>query len=115
MGAWPQFFVSAPLPQVSGFSPSAGPAGTLLTIRGRGFGSTPGLVTLCQFCGTGAQLSARARIVSWAAAQVQARIPAAFGSGGVAVHLVTAGGVVVTVGTFDCWAGQPGTTATPAG
>jgi hypothetical protein len=49
------------------------------------------------------------------AISAHARIPAAFGSGGVAVHLVTAGGVVVTVGTFDFWAGQPGTTATPAG
>ncbi len=32
-GAWPQFFVAAPIPVVSGFTPSAGPAGTLVTIR----------------------------------------------------------------------------------
>jgi hypothetical protein len=113
-GAWPQFLVAAPLPAVSGFAPSAGPAGTLLTIRGHGFGSTPGLVTLCQFCGTGAQISAHASIVAWSSTQVEARIPAAFQAGSAQAHLVTAGGAVVTVGTFDVWAG-PAVNATPAG
>lgn len=114
-GAWPLFDVAGPSPVVSGFSPSGGPAGTLLIIRGQDFGSTPGLVTLCQFCGTGAQLSAHASLVAWSNTEVEARIPAAFQSGGAQVHLVTAGGAVVTVGTFDVWAGPPTGTATPAG
>ncbi len=104
--------VVGPAPAVTGFAPRAGPPGTVLTIRGRGFGTTPGLVTLCQFCGTGAQISARAHILSWEDDQVQAEIPAAFQSGGATVHLATAADQVVTVGVFDVAAGPaPGTTA----
>ena len=97
--AWPLFTVGAAAPVVTGLSPIQAPAGTLLTITGQGFGSTPGQVTVCQFCGTNAQISAIAPIVSWQSTRVQVKVPG-LQNGGAEVYLVTASKQGVRAGTI---------------
>ena len=102
--AWPIFTVTGPKPVVTGLSPANAPAGSLLTITGEYFGSAPGRVTLCQFCGTPSQIVGTATIVSWTPTQVQARVPG-MQNGGAEVHLTTAAGQVVLAGHIST--GQP--------
>lgn len=97
--AWPLFTVGAAAPVVTGLSPIQAPAGTLLTITGQGFGSTPGQVTVCQFCGANAQISAIAPIVSWQSTRVQVKVPG-LQNGGAEVYLVTASKQGVRAGTI---------------
>jgi RHS repeat-associated protein len=74
-----------PNPQVTGISPTNGPAGTQVTVSGSGFGATQGAST---FSFSGA--SAVASIVSWSNTQIVATVPLAASTGPIGV---TEGGV----------------------
>ena len=97
--AWPIFTVTGPVPKVTGLSPASAPAGSLITITGDNFGSTPGRVTLCQFCGTLSAIDGTATIVSWTPTEVLARVPG-MQNGVAEVHLTTAAGQVVLAGSI---------------
>jgi len=76
------FTVSVPPPNISGLSPTSGPAGTPVTISGMNFGSPQGSSKVT-FNGT------TASVTTWTATSIVAPVPAG----------ATSGNVVVTVGT----------------
>jgi hypothetical protein len=79
------FTVIASSPTITGFSPSAAPVGSNVTIQGSNFGSTPGTVTFGQ---------ATATVVagSWSNASITATVPAGLAAGAVTVTVTTSGG-----------------------
>ena len=63
---------------VSGYQPAPpqhAPAGSVITIRGHGFGATAGSVLVCEFCSTPAAIQAKASISRWLPTRIEAVIP----------------------------------------
>ncbi len=87
-------FTVAPPPAISGLNPTAGPAGTSVTISGTNFGGTQGSSTVT-FNGT------TATPTSWSATSIVAAVPAGATTGDVVVTVngQASGGVRFIVGT----------------
>jgi len=107
-------------PVVRSYSP-APPAvvapGRTLTIRGSGFGSAPGQVTVCQFCGSPSAVTAIADVLEWSTTVVRVVMPG-MQNGGAVVVLITADGRRAHVGTVFTGvsgppSGPPGPTSGP--
>jgi hypothetical protein len=64
-----------PNPQITGISPSNGPAGTQVQINGSGFGAAQGTSTLTFSASQPAANPAVATIVSWSDTQIVATVP----------------------------------------
>jgi RHS repeat-associated protein len=88
-------------------SPTSGPAGTVFTITGSGFGSAEGTSTV-----TVGGLAAVA--LSWSDTQIQVQIPSGTGLGFQNVS-VTVGGQLITTVIFNVTAGLTGITPSVAG
>jgi hypothetical protein len=88
-----------------------------LTIHGSGFGSAPGQVTVCQFCGAPSAITAIADVLKWSTTVVRVVMPG-MQNGGAAVVLITAEGRRAHVGTVLTGVsgpptGPPGPTSGP--
>ena len=89
---------------ISGVSPISGPAGTLVTITGMGFGSAQGSSSL-----TVGGINAAATAGEWSNTQIQAQIPNGTGPGPQSV-VVTIGGLSGQSATFTVTPGITGIT-----
>ncbi|MGC8627830.1 MAG: IPT/TIG domain-containing protein [Acidimicrobiales bacterium] len=92
--------------------PAVVAAGRVLTVHGAGFGSVPGQVTVCQFCGSPSAVSAVADVLEWTSTVVSVVMPG-MQNGAAQVMLTTADGRTARVGTVYTGVGPTGPALVP--
>ena len=88
-----------PVPSISGFSPTTGPVGTLVTITGSDFDSGNKIYNTVEFRASGFDNWAQAMVVSATATSITAKVPAAAVRGPIRVR--TTGGTAASSADFD--------------